>query len=398
MNRNKHVQNLKQQGFVSIFTVIFFALLITIVTIGFLRIMTIERRQSLDNDLSASALASAESGIEDGKRAILAYESLPSGHSLKSTLKNAMNSSNCDSLTSSAEIRDALGINATGNIVGNQQINQYYTCLNIRLNSPDYQNSLQAGSSDYIPLRSADPSGFDQVKVSWHLLSEGVDLNGDGTPARYPAGPLLSPVNNVTGNPTDSWSFQQYPTYLRVQLYGYPGGSNINRGDLEERSHTVVLAPGDPTSASAIDANSPINLGSVDPRGMDKTKVVLQQIKCGALTGIGSYACTATLELPSGASLRDPSNKYFLKVTPIYGQAHFKLAMTLAGAPVDFQEVQPTIDVTGRAADVFRRIQARVRSQPVLVKPPEFVVESADTICKNMEVSDGTYFVPNNCP
>ena len=46
-----------ERGFVSLFTVIFFMLLITIITVGFLRLMAAEQRQALS---SAHALVSAQ--------------------------------------------------------------------------------------------------------------------------------------------------------------------------------------------------------------------------------------------------------------------------------------------------------------------------------------------------
>ncbi|MGH7196154.1 MAG: hypothetical protein ACREGJ_00060 [Candidatus Saccharimonadales bacterium] len=388
----------KEAGFVSLFSVIFFMLLITVITIGFLRIMAIEQRQALDNDLTASAIAAAESGIEDGKRAILKYYSLPNSDPLKGELASALNSSDCDALTRSPSIRTALGLNAAGNVIGNQELNQYYTCLSVNLNSPDYISHSPAGQSEYFPLKTSNPSGFEQIKISWHLISPSIGSDGDGVPSAYAPGPLLPPVINVNGNPTNSWSSQGYPAYLRVQLYGYPAGS-FDRANLTDRNRSVFLVPSDSSNAAAVDENTPIVLSAADPRGFDQNKTVLRQVKCKPNPGanVGSYACTALVELPTDPTLRGNNNNYFLRVTPLYGQSHFRAVLIHDGQPVDMQEVQPIVDATGRAADVFRRIQARVR----LNAPsglPEFVAESANDICKNMEVADGTYYQPNNCP
>ena len=48
-------KNARQSGAVSLFAVIFGAMLLTIVTIGFIKLMIMDQRQSSDNDLSQSA-------------------------------------------------------------------------------------------------------------------------------------------------------------------------------------------------------------------------------------------------------------------------------------------------------------------------------------------------------
>jgi Tfp pilus assembly protein PilX len=387
----------KEAGFVSLFTVVFFILLLTVLTVGFLRVMAIEQQQALDNDLTASALAAAESGIEDGKRAILAYNTT-TDPTLRSALATAFTNTACDSLTSSATIRNALGLNVGGNVIGNSALNQYYTCLNVSLNSPNYINQKTAGDSDYIPL-VANGGNFQRIKVSWHLISQTIGTDGDGVPSNYAPGPLLPPLNNVNGNPSNSWSTQGYPAYLRVQLYGNPTSANFSRADIDARSRTMFLVPSTQANAAAVDPNTPINMGTADPRGFDQTKANLQQVKCinNPSGNVGTYACSALLELPAGAALASNVNNYYLRITPEYGQTHFQVSLQNSGNPVDMTGVQPIIDATGRAADVFRRQQARVRVNPV-GGLPEYVVQSASTICKNMIVSDGSFYQANNCP
>jgi hypothetical protein len=385
----------KEAGFVSLFTVLFFILFLTVITLGFLRIMGIEQQQSLDNDLTASAVAAADSGVEDGKRAILSYYTT-GNVGLKAALAAAFTSNQCDSLTGSAVIRTGLGIDAGGNVIGNPSLNQYYTCLTVNLDSPNYVNDKSAGSSDYIPLV---PSGgnFNRIQVSWHLLSQTLGPAGDGIPSNYAPGPLLPPVVNVVGNPANSWSSQGYPAYLRVQIYGYPKAGAITRAAMEPLSHTLLLVPTPQSNAAGVSAGTPINMDSNDPRGYEQAKTNLQQIRCinNPAGSVGSYACSATLQIPGVGPAANTN--YFLRVTPEYGQSHFEVKLLQGNSPVNFSGVQPIVDATGRAQDIFRREQARVRVNP-LSNLPEFVVESANTICKNMVISDSSFYQANTCP
>lgn len=383
-----------ESGFVSLFTVIFFMLLITIITVGFLRIMAAEERQSLDNDLTASAQAAAQSGIEDAKRAILKYASLPAGDPLKAQLQTALNSSTCNALFTNSTIAAALNLNTNGSVNNQAGLNQYYTCLSVNLVTPDFISSSSAGKSEFVPLVPEQNKQFEDIVIGWHLASQTIGTDGDGQPARYAPGVLLPPVAGSAG----SWSNQGYPAYLRVELYGYPNGT-FARNDMDSLAHSVFLVPNYSSNVAALDSNTPIVLDTVDPRGADQTKINLVGIKCsGTPPNIptGTYACTARLHIPNGAP--STSHHYFLRVTPQYGSTHFQIKLFHSNnQQVNLDGVEPIIDSTGRASDVFRRIQSRVRLDNV-ANLPEYSAETANTICKNMQVSDGSYYQPNSCP
>jgi Tfp pilus assembly protein PilX len=382
-----------EQGFVSLFTVIFFMLLITIITVGFLRIMAIEQRQALDNDLTASAEAAAQSGVEDAKRAILKYNSLPDGDPLKAQLLAALTSTGCDALFTNASVRAALNINNDGSINNQPGLNEFYTCLSVNLNTADYVGQGSAGQSEFIPLRTEGGARFDQVMVSWHLASQTIGNDGDGQPANYAPALQLPPV---TGG-ANSWGTRGYPAYLRVELYGYPNG-NFGRGGIDTLTRSVFLVPNASTNAAAVPSTTPINVGTVDPRGMDQNKINLVGVRCNGTppnVPLGTYACTARIELDNGQP--STSNSYFLRVTPLYGSTHFRLQMLRNNAVVNFSGVEPVIDSTGRASDVFRRIQTRVRPDN-LSNLPEYAAETAGDVCKTMQVSDGSYYQGNVCP
>lgn len=383
-----------EQGFVSLFTVIFFMLLVTIITIGFLRIMAAEQRQALDNDLNASAEAAAQSGIEDAKRAILKYNSLPTGDPLKNALQAALTSSACNALFTSGSVRAALNLNNTGSINNQPGLNEYYTCLSVNLNTPDFVGSASAGKSEFVPFAPENGDKFDKFTISWHLASPTVGNDGDGQPARYAPGTSLPPVTGAA----NSWSTQGYPAYLRVELYGYPNG-NFDRTKLDVLSRSVFLIPNYSSNAAAIGSATPIDIAGVDPRGFDQNKLNLIGIKCnGAPPSVptGTYACTATIQLDTGQP--STSNNYFLRVTPLYGSTHFRVQMLRnPNTVVNFSGVEPTVDSTGRASDVFRRIQSRIRLDNTS-DLPEYAAESAGDICKTMQVSDGSYYQGNVCP
>ena len=64
-----------QQGAIAMITVVFIAILLTIITTSFISITVNEQREATDDDLTTRAFYAAESGVQD---AIVAIKRMPS--------------------------------------------------------------------------------------------------------------------------------------------------------------------------------------------------------------------------------------------------------------------------------------------------------------------------------
>jgi hypothetical protein len=89
----------------------------------------------------------------------------------------------------------------------------------------------------------------------------------------------------------------------------------------------------------------------------------------------------------------------YLRLSTLYNASHFmvKLYNTDTGSSlVRFKGVQPQVDSTGRANDMFRRVQALVELKGV-VTYPEAAVDIAGNLCKNFLITDTESHYVNKC-
>lgn len=359
----------QQSGAVSLFLVIFFALLLSVITLGFIRITTEEQQQALTNDLSQSAFDSAEAGVEDAKRALVQYrrscETDPTGAECNK-YKNAFNANRCDTL--SATLATDLGLTLNDDkavevrtTAKDETLQQSYTCLKIALNTKDYVRKLEANTSDLIPINGV--SSFDSVTLNWFIAKDAGLSTGT---------PFKIPNTNQGFPPAEQWD-NATPAVMRAQLIQF-NKAGFTQKDLEDNSSTLFLYP--VRAGGAANGEVPFT------RYARKSPNEAVNITC--TTDSSGYACSAKLLL-SGSLAMTPEKSAFLRVTPLYKGATFQLKLN--DGTVDFDGVQPLVDSTGRANDVFRRIESRIRFDEATGNYPENALETTGDICKGFVVS-----------
>ncbi len=355
---------LKQQsGFVSLFTVVFFMILISVLTLGYIRIMVDEGRQSTDNDLTNTAYHAALAGIEDGKR-ILKYCSANPGPACTS----ALSETNCDPGALNPGIIGALGITPdpvdhsvrVAN-AGDTVHQQDYTCLTVNAETDTVDVTLNANETKLIPLVGV--RDFSAVDFSWHRETQ------EGDPAGY--------RNDIKLPSQNDWAAVTNVAYPRLQYIEHQA-TNINLNGLNDLTRTVFLAP-----TSGAGGNNDFSFNDVDTKIDPLTKKSPEAVAC---TLTDAYACHTRATLP-GPVLAGGSKMAYIRVTALYGKMTFQMKLIDgSGAAVKFKDVQPKIDATGRSNDVFRRVQASVNmnGNPYI---PDAAVETGGDFCKTFFVT-----------
>ena len=250
-----------QQGAVSLFVVVFAALLITVITVSFLRLMVQDQQQSNARDLSQSAYDSAQAGVEDAKRALLRLQAVC-----------AQSQTDCDALRAdavsswgecNAALEDIVGV-VDGEVKvqqtsGDINLDQAYTCVTIDLQTDDFLGALNPDESKIIPILGTSPASV--VEISWYSRE---DLTV-GTGEAYDVD-LVSPISPLPLNDQGSWPDNR-PSVLRVQLMQF-GSNGFTLSDFDDidssdsNANTLFLYPtgssgtpisGDPNTVAFIE-------------------------------------------------------------------------------------------------------------------------------------------------
>jgi Tfp pilus assembly protein PilX len=374
-----------QSGAVSLFVVIFAALLMTIVTVSFVQIMIKDQQQAGIQDLSQSANDAALAGVEDAKRLLLLDQSCRDGTAAATincaaiatalTPVPGQNETDCSTLSQSGIvgetnnetlIRQSAGDNA-------EKLDQAYTCVKIGVNTVNYEGKLEANKTTLVPITGV--STFDSVEISW-FTSQDVSSTSTNPTVGFPSsGPEVNLPRIGTKWPLN------YPPLLRTQLVQLGGSfKTIDFDDSQagrSNAHTLFLYPGE-TGLSNFDF-------AVDGRRSGTSAPHLTECEPSFITE--QYLCKATITLPAPIDGDVVNRNAYLRLTALYNGARFSVKLKNGASDVLFNRVQPEVDATGRANDVFRRVKARVELKGDFPYP-EAAIDMVGDLCKNFTITD----------
>lgn len=401
---NRIARSDRESGQVAIISVMFFMILFSVVTVSFVQAVVSEQRQTTNNELSASALSAAEAGVEDAKRVIGYCMANPSASGCASIYNPT--TTDCAAIINSA-LPAALSITTATDEAGAKQAvvdatnKQYYTCMIINYLTATYENTATAdGKSIIVPLKlstyntstgtSTAATSAAYFTVKWHSNS----ASGNGT---------MTGTNTATNLPTSPvWkAIGNFPAVLRVELITVPSSGTFTLDTITNSARAVTLRPvtsstsGGSSIATVRTGYNAYNMNywaqNTEPNG--STVNPIMYVNCSSTN---AYACSLdfTLNNTTPGSLSLSSNNYYLRIQAIYNDADIQVsAVGPSGETLYLNGVQPSIDVTGRAIDAYRRLSSRVEarsSNDDYSWWPEYALQSGNAICKNMTVDSDT--------
>lgn len=377
-----------QHGAVSIFIVIFTALLVTVISVSFIRLMIQNQQQATTTDLSQSAYDSAQAGIEDAKRLLITYEKLCTQTSAPdaqcATLERLLR---VDMPCTTIQEAGIAGTRGDKEVLVKQSENdaalqQAYTCVKVMIDTDDYIGAANTGASRIVPLKGT--SDFNQVILEWYSqvdLQDASDAPGERT---------IELSSDLSLPKLKDWP-RNKPSLMRAQLIQFGPSFKLSEfdrvGDGQSNARTLFLVP----SIAGRDIDRPADFGA-DTR-LSQAAEALQPVACernfSTSTVDKNFACSVKLLLPNVVGATDTARTAYLRLDPIYNSlTHFSVKLQKDGAPVKFKDVQPIVDSTGRANDLFRRVQSRVELENDLFPYPESAIDITGNLCKTFLVTD----------
>ncbi len=394
-----HSRN-RERGAVSIFIVVFCALLMTVLTISFIRLMAQEQQQATTNDLSQSAYDSAQAGVEDAKRALLVCKN---GDSLACS---RLDNKTCDSVPlalSSAATQDV----STGNEEikiqtgsGDEKLNQAYTCVKVTRQTDDFSASLASGESKMIPLRAAPGDTFDSIKLSWF---EHKDFAGAGSNSYDIDLPNISGAQLVP-TATNDW-LKNRPSLMRLQLMQFDTSAGFTLDSLNANDEVAKKSNANALFLYPTKSFSSNSFNFIDDKRQSQDGAAggrISTVKCASNISTERFACkeiTIRLPEPLGGDAAGRAASAYLRLTALYNATNYSVSLFKGANLVKFDGVQAIVDSTGRANDIFRRVESRLEVNPVDFPYPEAAADITGSLCKNFVITDANsgYSVSASC-
>ena len=398
---------------------------------SFAAVIISEVTRTSDDDLSQSAYDAALAGIEDAKLAYYNYQRcLETGQDFTNAQLTDGNSVTCSDIMywmkpvnadcdMVGHILGRIGKRESGvngvlireKSSGDNNMEEAYTCVTIDTGLPDYRANLSStNTTRVVPVRLGDGESVeavDKVVISWY----------SGTDGKEYAWTNWTNTNNANGAVTFPSLTKEAATPPTIAVGLVQTGGRFSLGDFDKTETggsitrtnrgTVYLVPTKNLNAAkgkntpdnyigAYNSTSGINLitNSQITKSNDRTvKNLPYAVYCGEPNSDSEFACSATLELPNPIGGDGRNDETFMFVVSIpYGQPSTDFSLEffcgntgcgggVIGSEQGIEANQATvssqvrIDSTGRANDLYRRVEARIDTTDTYFPYPLYAIE-----------------------
>ena len=377
--------NSTKQGVASLYVVILATILFGVITLSFIRIILSEKDQTSNDDLSQSAYDAALAGVEDAKIAVNKYYKCLSNPNYDNTCATYLANSgdsifngDCTSANGSFKLKNLLYPNLIDESeVKIQESNsnssdQAYTCVIIKNKVADYRSTLTSDTRTRVVPIGIGATSLSEVKsieFRWYSEINGTVFseNVDPSNTKYHGGKFGN-KQNATTPPVISLTLIKTDASFNLKEFNNSTSANYS---------TMVLLPstGSDGTTNTIARDDILRAGNSNKTDADGNVDVNSPfiIKCEH----AEFACTVNLDTSGDPSFFQSGGNAMLVISMPYGDIVTDFAVTLKkadGTSIDFENVQISVDATGRANQLVRRVESRLDPADIFFPYPEYEV------------------------
>ena len=426
----KAKKNLKTKaGVASFYVVVFATLILVVIAMSFVAVIVSEMTRSSNDDLAQSAYDSALAGIEDAKMAFYKYrQALAEGVTAEEPRDDGYLSGNevvwymenpdCDmvghalgKLTESQSGEDTGGVLVQED--ANNAMQQAYTCVKTNSRLGDYRATLTSESPMKVVLARLDVEAkyVKYARVSWYIR-DGSDLDyrnystskGVTFPAVNEDQPAMPPTISVGFVQTaETFTMAQFDMTAsgktnRATVYLAPvselGDSKIGASRTESEAHQNDKA-GNYIGVWDGEQNK-VSVNQVVKTNDRAVKNLPYGVYCDP-DGTDEFLCQTIIELPEPIDGTRNNETFAFVFTLPDGQPSTEIALELCTNADDeyrcldeevhresgnvvsdrakFRDIQLAVDSTGRANDLYKRVEARIDTIDYSFPYPMYALE-----------------------
>ena len=169
-----------------------------------------------------------------------------------------------------------------------------------------------------------------------------------------------------------------------------PLADKVTNAELDsEVASTVFLRPWVPNTDPS-PFGQDVDLGLINrTAGGGTGQSEVQQVACSKTKySEMTYACKATLTMPTGQSVPALSQVAFMRLTSLYNATSFQVRLFNDATAVTFDGVQPEVDSTGRAGVLLRRVVSKVSGEFVPPYDVDAALNTTFDLCKDFYLTD----------
>lgn len=396
-----------KKGAASFYIVALSTLILVIIATSFATVILSEASRSENDDLSQSAYDSALAGVEDAKLAFANFKRcVESGAKAATSKPSGGGEINCSEIIwwvqhsdcytvgrilgkipKSEEKEVLIGETYASN--GNEEsvMNQAYTCVKIDTNLADYKATLNSGHMSQVVRAGVADNGsnaVERVRISWYAVKNNQAQQWKNFQSnRVTFGAVGDNITNYATPPTLEVQIVQTAEKFSLSDFDKTQTGQTNRG-------TVYLVPSKEKKTGAT-ANY-IGTWKNDKNLIDANQVVKTNNRTASNKPFVVYCnssdefwCSVEIELPKAINgsdtARRANNTFMIGISLPYQKPDTEFSIELicgnsntncgekgsqisdSESLVHIKNTQVSIDSTGRANDLYRRVETRIETQ-----------------------------------